>query len=633
MLRFFRPPPLLLLLLLLGWARATPCAHNETRNPITGLCNCFLGYKGSDCEVQMFPACLTTHDAAVEPHGWPPAMSCRLPWGQSCECMRQCRAERNRFEASDAPCFERAAGDPAPPSQFPTADEAGVSYWSTWKEGRVAVGHAQMTMWERPLLPLSACPSSCSHEGVCLGPTPECVCANGLRGPDCAEVQPSSCFMNCSSRGTCARAVCLCDPGWFGMGCTEPALDEAALAAKRATSFPPRHRLALYVWELPSYLSLLSLMDSDQRSFGLFPGKAASFSEFAFLHTVTEDLTVRVRTPWEANAFLLPTFSIGVAAGFGGDLILGRIKRIIAWMHATPVALPFWERYGGADMIFWTAGDLGACTLNSGGIGGSDFSSHEGPAHEAALQNIIVVSEYGQTDFKQRDPAFPVGYCMRSTKGIVVPPSIGRRQCEGWVETTYAEPQRERKVLMNFYGWIINDRMYSQGVRWAVKELFGNVSDFVISGDKLAGDRYIDSLRDAVFCLAPSGFGYGVRVTYTMLTGCIPVIIQDGVRQPFDDVCVGGGGARVCVACALTLFSTGCRIGSLGCTCPSTTSPTWSASCAPSRRRSCASCATTTTCTTPPSAGTRGRGCPPRRPSPRAPTRRCWTASSSRSTA
>jgi len=127
---------------------------------------------------------------------------------------------------------------------------------------------------------------------------------------------------------------------------------------------------------------------------------------------------------------------------------------------------------------------------------------------------------------------------MRSTKGIVVPPSTGSQQCEGWLARTYSPEvaNAERKVLMNFYGWIIDNAMYSQGVRWQVKQLFGNVSDMIISGDKLNGDRYIESLREAVFCLAPSGFGYGVRITYTMLTGCIPVIIQDGVRQPLDDV-------------------------------------------------------------------------------------------------
>lgn len=44
------------------------------------------------------------------------------------------------------------------------------------------------------------------------------------------------------------------------------------------------------------------------------------------------------------------------------------------------------------------------------------------------------------------------------------------------------------------------------------------------------------AVRRARFCLAPSGHGFGVRISYAMVTGCVPVIIQDGVRQPLDDV-------------------------------------------------------------------------------------------------
>lgn len=44
------------------------------------------------------------------------------------------------------------------------------------------------------------------------------------------------------------------------------------------------------------------------------------------------------------------------------------------------------------------------------------------------------------------------------------------------------------------------------------------------------------TVRRAKFCLAPAGHGYGNRISYAMITGCVPVIIQDGVRQPLDDV-------------------------------------------------------------------------------------------------
>lgn len=43
-------------------------------------------------------------------------------------------------------------------------------------------------------------------------------------------------------------------------------------------------------------------------------------------------------------------------------------------------------------------------------------------------------------------------------------------------------------------------------------------------------------MRESVFCLSPLGTGWGLRIVDAMLTGCIPVIVQDGVKQPGDDV-------------------------------------------------------------------------------------------------
>jgi hypothetical protein len=38
------------------------------------------------------------------------------------------------------------------------------------------------------------------------------------------------------------------------------------------------------------------------------------------------------------------------------------------------------------------------------------------------------------------------------------------------------------------------------------------------------------------FCLAPYGWGWGVRLSQIILAGCVPVIIQPHVFQPFEDL-------------------------------------------------------------------------------------------------
>ncbi|KAK3248433.1 hypothetical protein CYMTET_42103, partial [Cymbomonas tetramitiformis] len=69
--------------------------------------------------------------------------------------------------------------------------------------------------------------------------------------------------------------------------------------------------------------------------------------------------------------------------------------------------------------------------------------------------------------------------------------------------------------------------MYSHGVRQRLQLRYSNESDMFIS--RSGGN----SLK-AVFCLAPAGLGFGVRVAHSVADGCIPVIIQDNVTQPYE---------------------------------------------------------------------------------------------------
>ena len=38
------------------------------------------------------------------------------------------------------------------------------------------------------------------------------------------------------------------------------------------------------------------------------------------------------------------------------------------------------------------------------------------------------------------------------------------------------------------------------------------------------------------FCLAPAGAGWGDRLKLAILTGCIPVVVQDGISVIYEDV-------------------------------------------------------------------------------------------------
>ena len=72
---------------------------------------------------------------------------------------------------------------------------------------------------------------------------------------------------------------------------------------------------------------------------------------------------------------------------------------------------------------------------------------------------------------------------------------------------------------------------YSQGVRQLVWALYSKRPGFC-----LHATRHDDLLSKSRFCLAPSAEGFGNRLSISVLAGCVPVIIQPTVLQPFHDV-------------------------------------------------------------------------------------------------
>ena len=47
--------------------------------------------------------------------------------------------------------------------------------------------------------------------------------------------------------------------------------------------------------------------------------------------------------------------------------------------------------------------------------------------------------------------------------------------------------------------------------------------------------KYVDTMSRSLFCLCPLGFAvWSPRIYESVIMGCIPVIIGDGIRLPFD---------------------------------------------------------------------------------------------------
>ncbi len=242
----------------------------------------------------------------------------------------------------------------------------------------------------------------------------------------------------------------------------------------------------------------------------------------AFFEQLLRDTHVRTHDPWRANLFYVPAFTLSYAGNGGAPHEY--VRRVIRFLAAEYPAL--WARRGGRDHIFWAAGDRGACPL------------------PPDLAQLIWLVHYGSTHPLPEDGTAgaaalpPTPTCFDAQRGVVTPPFVA--QAAAIANATFGAADAdsaERPTLFFFAGDIRPaEPHYSQGVRQKIYQLYhGRSAEGYSITEGRVGDM-VGEMRRAQFCLAPAGHGWGIRIVHAMATGCVPVIIQDGVHQPFDDV-------------------------------------------------------------------------------------------------
>mmetsp|Transcript_53277 Transcript_53277/g.147184 ORF Transcript_53277/g.147184 Transcript_53277/m.147184 type:complete len:386 (-) Transcript_53277:60-1217(-) len=238
---------------------------------------------------------------------------------------------------------------------------------------------------------------------------------------------------------------------------------------------------------------------------------------------------------------------------------LWEAKRFLpAVIHHISSRYPFWNRSNGADHYIFTGQDMGGCWIPE------------------LLRNAHIVSHFGFTASiklwvnqpkwmearQERDQRAWLGgenytsylfpKCYRRHKDVVVPidVSVPREDRERQHARLAAEcgadgdaPEAPKKVsarsktLLYMAGSVVPSNkggsgFYSQGVRQFFHKLHRNTPGVVFD----VGGWGVAGLRDATFCLAPSGWGYGWRISISLAMHCIPVIIQPLVEQAYHDM-------------------------------------------------------------------------------------------------
>ena len=79
-----------------------------------------------------------------------------------------------------------------------------------------------------------------------------------------------------------------------------------------------------------------------------------------------------------------------------------------------------------------------------------------------------------------------------------------------------------------------SDAHYSFGARQTVYRMFHSADGFAIHTSH-THSTYWQDLSSSIFCLASAGWGWGGRMKTAVTRGCIPVIIQDGIKVEWEE--------------------------------------------------------------------------------------------------
>lgn len=371
------------------------------------------------------------------------------------------------------------------------------------------------------------CPERCSERGACTAPVAEvkaarleaggklagtslpgarCVCDAHYQGAACEVHKPSHCWNDCGGpkRGSCIHNFCVCVRPFYGPGCSLVAsgFNHFPHPPSPPSSRPPA--LRVYVYDVPPMvLARLDYASDDDPIFNTY---------HLFMRTLLADGAALATTPEEADLFFAPAF----ATNMPGLLeYYTHVQRHIASSSA------LWGRNGGRDHFWWGSGDGAGCDLNQ----------------LEATRSSIVVAHYLKFNTSDRR-------CGVRGKDVAVPPHVPAVHSAPFIAAGKT-PLADRSIDFFFAGNVpdaptvpttpdeaLQNEAYSEGVRHLVwKHLRGARRFKVVSRSA----SYAADWANSQFCLAPQGVGWGVRLSWAVVGGCIPVLASSEVSAWFDD--------------------------------------------------------------------------------------------------
>ncbi|CAL8999668.1 unnamed protein product [Prunus brigantina] len=277
----------------------------------------------------------------------------------------------------------------------------------------------------------------------------------------------------------------------------------------------PINDLKIFVYDLPAKYNT-DWLKNERCSTHLFASEVAIHRALLTSEYLTVD-------PYEADFFFVPVYVSCNFSTVNGFPAIGHARSLVASaINLISTQYPFWDRSHGSDHVFVASHDFGSCFHTMEDVAISD-------GIPGFLKNSIVLQTFG---VKQRHPC-------QEVENVVIPPYVSP---ESVLRTLEKSPVTGRRDIFAFFrGKMevhpknISGRFYSKRVRTMLWRKYNGDRRFFLQRHRFAG--YQSEIVRSVFCLCPLGWApWSPRLVESVALGCVPVIIADGIRLPFDDV-------------------------------------------------------------------------------------------------
>ncbi|XP_020580195.1 uncharacterized protein LOC110024520 [Phalaenopsis equestris] len=551
------------------------CSGRGVCNRETGQCRCFHGYSGEGCSENLQFDC-NLPSSPGSPYG---------PWLVS-SCPAYC--DRTR-----AMCF---CGEGTKYPYRPVAEACGfkinmptepggpkIADWSKDDLENVYTTNGSRHGW------CNVDPAEAYSNKVKF--KEECDCKyDGRWGRFCEIPTECSCINQCSGHGYCRGGACQCGGGWYGTDCSIPSVSspikEWPLWLRPSTVEVPdkatldndfagikaivrKKRPLIYLYDLPPDFNS-HLLEGRHFRFEcvnrLYTEKNRTLwtsqlygAQMALYESILAS-SHRTLNGEEADYFFVPVLdsciitraddaphlSLREQMGLRSSLALDFYKK--AYRHIAH-HYPYWNRTSGRDHIWFFAWDEGACYAPKE-IWNSMMLVHWGNTN--TKHNHSTTAYWG--DIWDSIPSDRRGNhpCFDPEKDLVLPAWKRPEPGAIWLKL-WARPLKRRTTFFYFNGNLgpayqdgRPEDTYSMGIRQKLAAEFGSTPNKEgklgrqhtsnVTVTPMRSSKYFEELASSIFCGVLPGDGWSGRMEDSILQGCVPVIIQDGIFLPYENI-------------------------------------------------------------------------------------------------